>query len=100
MQSVRKAWSAPFCLATQTSPHFASFLAEARPGLEAGLVPEDGQGTATRLQCFPLAAALAALENPTVNLLSLDIEGAEFPVLQTLPWQQVRSPHSCSVLCQ
>ena len=27
-----------------------------------------------------------------MNLLSLDIEGAEFPVLQTLPWDQVR-PH-------
>jgi hypothetical protein len=30
-----------------------------------------------------------ALGNPTVDLLSLDIEGAEWPVLQTIPWDKV-----------
>jgi hypothetical protein len=29
------------------------------------------------MQCFPLYSILAALGNPTVDLLSLDIEGAE-----------------------
>ena len=33
-----------------------------------------------QLQCFPLYSMLMALGNPTVNLLSLDIEGAEFEV--------------------
>ena len=27
--------------------------------------------------------------NPTVHYLSLDIEGAEFPVLKTIPWDKV-----------
>ena len=40
-------------------------------------------------QCFPLYSYLAALDHPTVNLLSLDIEGAEFEVFKTLPWDKV-----------
>ena len=30
-----------------------------------------------------------ALENPKVDYFSLDIEGAEFPVLQSLDWPKV-----------
>jgi len=40
------------------------------------------------LQCFPLFSILLALHNPRVDLLSLDIEGAELPVLETIPWQK------------
>ena len=32
---------------------------------------------------------LKAAGNPTVNLLILDIEGAEFAVLKTIPWNKV-----------
>ena len=43
----------------------------------AGLVPEtevvEEEQLVSRLQCFPLFSALAALGNPTVNLFSLDI---------------------------
>ena len=34
-----------------------------------------------QLQCLPLASLLLALDNPTVNYLSLDLEGAELQVL-------------------
>ena len=34
------------------------------------------------LQCLPLYSLLLALGNPTVHYFSLDIEGAELPVLQ------------------
>ena len=42
-------------------------------------------------QCFPLYSLLtaAACADITVNYLSLDIEGAEFLVLQTIPWDKV-----------
>ena len=43
------------------------------------LIREDGEEL-TRLQGLPLYSLLFALSNPTVNLLSLDIEGAEFEV--------------------
>ena len=42
-----------------------------------------------RVQCFPLYSVLMALGNPRVELFSLDIEGAEYPVLQTVPWAKV-----------
>ena len=37
------------------------------------------------LQCVPLYTLLLALGNPTVNWFILDIEGAEYQVLQTIP---------------
>jgi len=27
--------------------------------------------------------------NPTVDFFSLDVEGAEFPILKTIPWRKV-----------
>ena len=36
-----------------------------------------------------LCTVLQAAGNPTVNLLILDIEGAELAVLKTVPWDKV-----------
>jgi hypothetical protein len=41
------------------------------------------------MQCLPLYTLLLALGNPTVDLLSLDIEGPEYEVLLTVPWDKV-----------
>ena len=41
------------------------------------------------MQCLPLYSLVMALGNVTINYLSLDIEGAELPVLQTLPWDSL-----------
>ena len=41
------------------------------------------------MQCFPLYSVLKALNNPTIDYFSLDIEGAEFAVLNSLPWNEV-----------
>ena len=78
-----------------------------------GLIPdrvgvydyENNEGTADyKLQCYPLYSLLQAvgmfcgnfkieenfiLGNPTINLLSLDIEGAEYQILKTVPWGKV-----------
>ena len=42
-----------------------------------------------KAQCFPLYSLLMAVGNPKVDLFSLDIEGAEMPVLKTIPWKKV-----------
>ena len=42
-----------------------------------------------KIQCFPLYSILAALDNPTVDLLVLDMEGVELDVLRTLPWDMI-----------
>ena len=41
------------------------------------------------MQCVPLNTLLLAMGNPTVNWFILDIEGAEYQVLQTIPWTLV-----------
>ena len=51
-----------------------------------GIIPEERKDS-NKLQCFPLASLLLALDNPTVHYFSLDIEGAELGVLESLPWQ-------------
>ena len=38
---------------------------------------------------MPLYTILLAMGNPTVHHFSLDIEGAEFPILKTIPWDKV-----------
>ena len=52
-----------------------------------GITQQKGDGH--EFQCFPLFSVLMALDNPTVTLLSLDIEGAEFEVFRSLPWDKV-----------
>ena len=50
---------------------------------------------------MPLYTILLAMGNPTVHYFSLDIEGAEFLVLQTIPWDKVRFLEEChnSIYC-
>ena len=54
----------------------------------AGIARERGEDTFD-VQCLPLYSLVMALGNVTINYLSLDIEGAELPVLQTLPWDSL-----------
>ncbi|OWF40479.1 uncharacterized protein LOC110463698 [Mizuhopecten yessoensis] len=42
-----------------------------------------------KVQCFPLYSILLALNRTTVDFFSLDIEGDEFGVLQTIPFDKV-----------
>ena len=42
-----------------------------------------------KVQCFPLYSVLQALGLPTVDYFSLDIEGAEYQVLKTIPFKNV-----------
>lgn len=41
------------------------------------------------VQCFPLFSYLIALNTTSVDYFSLDVEGAEFTVLKTIPWDKV-----------
>ena len=85
----RKAWAAPNCLATMARPHIVQFTGRLFEGGMAAISPEKREDTYD-MQCFPLySLLLAAAGNITVNYLSLDIEGAEFLVLQTIPWDKV-----------
>ena len=41
------------------------------------------------VQCLPLFTILAAMDLPIVDFFSLDVEGAELGILETIPWHQV-----------
>lgn len=41
------------------------------------------------VQCFPLYPILLALGNPPVDLFSLDVEGSEMGVIESIPWEKV-----------
>lgn len=45
--------------------------------------------TVVDVQCFPLFSFLIALNITTLDYFSLDVEGAEFAVLKTIPWDKV-----------
>jgi len=40
-------------------------------------------------QCFPIYSILLALGNPTVDYFSLDVEGVEDGILESIPWDKV-----------
>lgn len=42
-----------------------------------------------KMECLPFNSIILALGNPTIDYLSLDIEGAEFPVLKTIDFSQI-----------
>lgn len=100
----RKAWISPTCFSTQKHPIWVNFdMAGLLGGIENGeKKPADDSNTiddsewmegftrrTNKMQCMPLFSMLLALDNPTIHYLSLDIEGAELAVLQTLPWDKV-----------
>ena len=41
------------------------------------------------MQCYPLYSLILALGRPKIDFLSIDIEGAELAVLNTIPWDKV-----------
>ena len=41
------------------------------------------------MMCFPFYSVLKALGNPRIDYFSLDIEGAEYAVLKSIPWKSV-----------
>ena len=96
-----RAHSANVCLSTQKSPMKVMFEAMERPNL-SGMLDEDGKSarlvgkfksskvkTVVNVLCLPLFTLLAALDFPTVDFFSLDVEGAELDILQTIPWHKV-----------
>ena len=41
------------------------------------------------VQCFPLFSILLAIKRTQIDYFSLDVEGSEFDILKTIPWDQV-----------
>ena len=91
------------CLSTKKSPMKVKFEVMEANGI-SGMLGEDGKSarmlgggrfkdapvkTVVDVDCLPLFTLLAAMDFPTVDFFSLDVEGAELGILQTIPWHQV-----------
>ena len=87
----RRSWAVNTCLSTQTSPETVRFsLTNTSDSTMAGIMPDNAtHQDGVKMQCLPLYSLLLSLGNPTVDFLSLDVEGAEYKVLKSLPWSKV-----------
>jgi len=88
----RRAWSVQTCLSTKKTPETVNFsLSASSKATMSGIIGtnETTQDDMVEMQCLPLYSLLLSLGNPTVDFLSLDIEGAEFQVLKNIPWESV-----------
>jgi len=100
----RRAHSIHACLAVERHPSKVEFdAADGFGGINKNLDKVD-QNNLERMrdsipsamrskypvQCYPLYSLILAMGNPRVDFLSIDIEGAELAVLNTIPWDKVQ----------
>jgi len=101
----RRAYSINAALSRKAYPTVVDFEVMMVPSI-SGMIEEDGTSRRQKggffqndnnwprshlitLKALPLFSILSAIGNPTVDYFSLDIEGSEEGVLETLPWNQV-----------
>ena len=86
----RKAWVVPACLSTKDETMHVTFAALGHVG---HIVTDDGskqdEQVLVNVTCLPLYSILMALDNPTVDYFSLDVEGFELDILKTIPFDKV-----------
>ena len=91
----RKAFSVNACYSTSKSglPMIVDFVNAKQLGAIKKYSPKSSepkfyQGDSKAI-CLSFYSILVAVGNPKVDYLSLDIEGAELPVLKSIPWKMV-----------
>lgn len=90
LQKHRKAWSSGTCLSTKPYPGVVLFRQQFNVGKISPLDPSAGQRAGhAEVQCLPIYSLMLALNVTTVDYFSLDVEGVELEVLQTIPWDKV-----------
>ncbi|KAK4010369.1 hypothetical protein OUZ56_019515 [Daphnia magna] len=95
----RKSWTLPICLSLEPFPTQVTFQPKSvdpghshikgaaktlqKPGIP-GIDPES-----VTIQCFPLYSVLLAVGRTAIDFFSLDVEGHELKILETIPWHKV-----------
>ncbi|XP_051163581.1 uncharacterized protein LOC127282995 isoform X2 [Leptopilina boulardi] len=94
----RNAYLSPTCLSITSYPTISSFLMadnigrlhEIEDNLELTNSPDIAhKGKHINVQCFPLVTYILALNRTSIDYFSLDIEGNELQVLETIPFHLV-----------
>ncbi|KMQ87774.1 protein star [Lasius niger] len=100
LQKNRRAYLSPTCLSIIKSPIVASFLMARNVGrlhdpenttenVPANTLDVAYTGEHIHVQCLPLILYIAALGVKTIDYFSLDVEGNEIDVLETIPFNEV-----------
>ncbi|KAL1117248.1 hypothetical protein AAG570_004574 [Ranatra chinensis] len=89
MEKNRKAWLSPTCLSIKSYPEIVSF----EQNQNMGKISDNAAGIQipghVDVQCFPLYTYMLALNLTHVDYFSLDVEGNELDVLETIPFDKV-----------
>ena len=91
----RKAYSVNACYSTSGLPMLVDFVNAKDLGAIKEFSPKLNNFQKKKFQgdskaiCLSFYSILLAVGNPVVDYLSLDIEGAELPVLKSIPWKRV-----------
>ena len=88
----RKSYALPVCLSLEPYPTKVTF----KVVWALGSIQEKEKqskdvvkGEKISLQCFPLYSILLAIGRTRVDFFSLDVEGHELRILNTIPWHKV-----------
>ncbi|XP_068222502.1 uncharacterized protein [Palaemon carinicauda] len=85
----RKAWTVNGCLSTFSYPNTVMFKQQFNVGKISSIEKGQQQAGYAEVQCLPVYSILLALNRTTIDYFSLDVEGAELPILRTIPWDKV-----------
>lgn len=87
----RKAFTINACLSIFPFPVMMQFKQRFNQGklMENSEDLRGKKGSVVEVQCFPLYSILLAINMTTIDFFSLDVEGDELKVLQTLPFDKV-----------
>ncbi|XP_046459069.1 protein Star-like [Daphnia pulex] len=106
----RKAYTTPVCLSTELYPiqvNYNATVGTLSSILETNDVQQTGNLTGDKnhhkvsnnskkntkdiykVQCFPLYSILLAIGRTHVDYFGLDVEGSEYKILKTIPWQKI-----------
>ncbi|EFX67629.1 hypothetical protein DAPPUDRAFT_301984 [Daphnia pulex] len=86
----RRVWTVPACLSTSPYPKTVVFNQALNLGrMSQNETIDEKREESVLVQCFPFFSILSALDRTQIDYFSLDIEGDEFTVLKTIPWDRV-----------
>lgn len=92
----RQAYATPVCISAKPYPTVVSFYED---GIAGGIygdviskmndIPLSDKSYLVNVQCFPLYSILLAVGRTTLDYFSVDVEGNESQILESVPWHRV-----------
>jgi FkbM family methyltransferase len=93
LKTRRNATLIPACLSLTTKPKLSAFSVKKK--MQGKIIDGTNVPGTVNVQCLPVYSILLAVNRTTVDVFSLDIEGNELDVLQTIPFDKVDIKVSC-----